>query len=80
MVLTIRNLVLDRWELFEEILYESIFFERLSIPRGENRHNACNVLVERLQKAKVRLTDLYKRESFDKAWSILLDDSVQKHI
>lgn len=80
MVLTIRNLVLDRWELFEEILYESIFFERLSIPRGENRHNACNVLVERLQKAKVRLTDLYKRESFDKAWSILLDDSVQKNI
>ena len=23
---------LDRWVLFEEILYESVFFERLSVP------------------------------------------------
>lgn len=32
-VISVKNLVLDRWELFEEILFESLFFERLSIPK-----------------------------------------------
>src|SRR5581483_2885120 len=32
-VLTVRNLVLDRWELFEQILFESQFFERLTVPQ-----------------------------------------------
>jgi len=36
-VLTVRNLVLDRWELLEQILFESLFFERLTIPKSENR-------------------------------------------
>ena len=40
-VLTIRNLVLDQWDLFEQILFESRFFERLTIPKGENRELAC---------------------------------------
>lgn len=77
-VLTVRNLVLDRWELFEEILYESRFFERLTMPKGENRQAACSILVEKLQKAKIKLIDLYQRASFDKAWSILLDEKTQK--
>lgn len=54
-VLTVRNLVLDRWELFEQILFESQFFERLTIPRGENRELACGILSDRLKKAKVKL-------------------------
>jgi len=33
-ILTVRNLVLDRWELFEQILFESLFFERLTIPKS----------------------------------------------
>jgi hypothetical protein len=77
-VLTVRNLVLDRWELLEQILYESLFFERLTVPKGENRELACGVLVDKLQKAKVKLADLHKRESFDKAWQLLQDDRVQK--
>lgn len=77
-VLTVRNLVLDRWELFEEILYESLFFERLTIPKGENRQLACSVLVDRLQKAQVKLTKLHQRDSFDKAWTILKDEKTQK--
>jgi DNA helicase HerA-like ATPase len=77
-LLTVRNLVLDRWELFEQILYESNFFERLTIPRGENRQLASEILAEKLQKAGVTLKDLFKRNSFNKAWELLADEKVQK--
>ena len=77
-VLTVRNLVLDRWELFEQILFESQFFERLTIPRGENRELACGILSDRLRKAKVKLKGLHERRSFDKAWELLQDERVQR--
>lgn len=77
-VLTVRNLVLDRWELFEQILFESQFFERLTIPKGENRQLACGILVDRLQKAKVKLADLFEQASFDTAWNLLKDEKLQK--
>lgn len=77
-VLTIRNLVLDRWELFEQILFESQFFERLTMPKGENRELACGILADRLQKAKVKLKSLHARESFDKAWKLLQNEQNQQ--
>jgi len=61
---SVRELVLDRWNLFNEILYESPFFERLSVPRGENRRIACDILAGtsdnpgKLQKARVTLENL----------------------
>ncbi len=76
--LTVRNLVLDRWELFEQILFESQFFERLTVPKGENRELACGILSDKLQKAKIKLADLHQRKSFDVAWKLLQDDKVQK--
>lgn len=76
-VISVRNLVLDRWELFEQILGESSFFERLSMPKGENRDLACSLLIENLRKHKVKLSELHTRESFDKAWQILSDPNVQ---
>ncbi|HUA69029.1 MAG TPA: DUF87 domain-containing protein [Candidatus Saccharimonadales bacterium] len=77
-VLSVRNLVLDTWALFEQILFESLFFERLSIPRGENRSLACEILADKLQKASVRLRDLHTQQSFNKAWELLKDERVQK--
>ena len=77
-VLTVRDLVLDRWELFEQILFESRFFERLTVPKGENRELACGVLSDKLQKEKIKLEDLHQRASFDKAWKLLQDEEVQK--
>jgi len=77
-VLTVRNLVLDRWELFEQILAESLFFERLTIPKGENRDLACSVLADRLQKSKIKLPDLHLRKTFDAAWALLADDKIQR--
>jgi DNA helicase HerA-like ATPase len=76
-VLTVRDLVLDRWDLFIEILYESQFFERLTIRQGENRRLACEVLAEKLRKAKVKLADLHQRTSFEKAWEILRNPNNQ---
>ena len=77
-ILTVRNLVLDRWELFEQILFESLFFERLTIPKGENRQLACSILCDRLQKKKIKLKDLHLEDSFQVAWEILADEKVQK--
>lgn len=76
-VISVKNLILDRWDLFEEILFESTFFERLSIPRGENRSLACNVVSDRLNRQKIKLIDLNKRESFNAAWAILSDPNIQ---
>lgn len=74
----VRNLVLDRWELFAQILYESPFFEQLSIPKGENRQLAASTLADRLQRAKVTLKDLHTRKSFDRAWGLIGDENIQK--
>jgi len=75
---SVRELVLDRWDLFSEILYESPFLERLSIPKGENRRIASEILAERLQRANITLQNLYQRESFNCAWQILGDENIQR--
>ncbi len=77
-VLSVRDLVLDRWELFAQILYESPFFEQLSVPKGENRELACQKLADRLRWAKVCLRDLHTRDIFNKAWQLLREEHVQK--
>ena len=77
-VLSVRDLVLDRWELFAQILYESSFFEQLSVPKGENRELACQTLADRLRRARVRLRDLHTRNAFDKAWQLLGEERIQK--
>lgn len=77
-VFTVRNLVLDRWELFEQILFESQFFEQLTIPKGENRELASGTLADRLRKSKISLNKLHERKSFDKAWELLGDERVQR--
>ncbi|MBI3947308.1 MAG: ATP-binding protein [Armatimonadetes bacterium] len=74
----VRNLVLDRWELFAQILSESPFFEQLSIPKGENRQLAADALCDRLERAKVTLKDLHSHQSFERAWTLLGDENVQK--
>ena len=79
-VKSVRGLILDRWELFSEILYESPFFERLTIPKGENRRIACEILCEELRRKGVKLKDIYKNESYGKVWEILENPRVQEII
>jgi hypothetical protein len=79
-VLSVKNLILDTWDLFEEILNESPFFEKLTIPKGyENYRIACETLKEELKKKDIKLAEIYKRETFDLAFSILLDEEYKKN-
>ena len=68
------DLVLDRWDLFEELLYESDFFQLLTVPKVDNRRIACRVLIAKMRDAKVTLANLHKRDSFEKALDILWDE------
>lgn len=76
-VVGIQQLLLDRWELFEEILYESRFFEQLTVPKGDNRRIAVTNLHDELERGNIRLRDLHTRQSFDMAWQILGRQDVQ---
>ena len=77
-IVGVQNLVLDRWELFSQILYESPFFENLSVSKGENREIASKILSDNLPKKRIKLADLHKRQSFDEAWALLGQDDIQK--
>lgn len=61
--INVRNLILDRWTLFEEILLESQIFHQLTI-KGLNKRYAVDALVPKLRN-KTSLNKLIKRESFD---------------
>ncbi len=78
-VFTVQRLVLDRWELFQEILGESGFFRQLQIMTGDKTTLACEQLTAALRK-KVTLTSLHTRDAFDKAWDLLKDDKLRNKI
>jgi DNA helicase HerA-like ATPase len=61
--INVRNLILDRWTLFEEILLESQIFHQLTI-KGLNKRYAVDALIPKLRN-KISLSKLIKRESFD---------------
>lgn len=71
--MSVSNLVLDEWSLFEEILFESHLLGALTMPKGENRRSACYEIKEALKKRKIKLSQLIERSSFDWVWSKLQD-------
>ncbi len=73
----VRDLILDQWNLFEQILLESGFFQRLGIKAVENQRQAAEVISEQLQKDNIRLVDLHEREAFEKAWAHLQEERIQ---
>ena len=76
-IVNIRNLILDRWELFEEILYESSFFPNLSV-KGENKRDAVNVLINEIKnRLHISLTNLIEVESFQQVLNILRNPNIQ---
>ncbi|MCL6430299.1 MAG: DUF87 domain-containing protein, partial [Anaerolineae bacterium] len=74
---SVRNLVLDRWDLFEHTLLQSGFFQRLGVKAADNQRQAAEVISQQLEKDGVRLADLHKRESFDRAWLRLQEERIQ---
>ncbi|HYY86797.1 MAG TPA: DUF87 domain-containing protein [Nitrososphaeraceae archaeon] len=73
--INVRNLVLDRWSLFEEILLESQIFHQLTI-KGPNKGFAVDALIPKLRN-KTTLTKLIKRESFDLFINELRKEEIQ---
>ena len=73
--INVRNLILDRWSLFEEILLESQIFHRLTI-KGPNKGYAVDALIPKLRN-KTTLTKLIKRESFDVFMNELRKEEIQ---
>ena len=80
LVYSVKDLVLDRWELFEEILSQSELFDKLTIVRPENRDKAISSIIEKCQKSKIVIGSLYKKEVFKIIWDHLGEDDVQTFI
>lgn len=78
--ISISDCILDRWDLFHEILSESPFFDKLTVSKGANRERACDVLEDELKKKSIKLIQLYERASFEKAWEILSNSEIQELI
>jgi DNA helicase HerA-like ATPase len=80
-VLTVRQLVLDRWDLFRQILAESRFFRELQIMTQDKVDLACDQLTEAMRKAPgITLASLHERNVFDKAWNLLKQDKLRNKI
>lgn len=79
-VYNVQDLVFDRWSIFKEILVESPFFERLTIPTRDKRITAAEVLIENLKRNDIRLNKLTSRNSFNRVIEILRDERVQTQI
>jgi hypothetical protein len=87
LVVDIRNLIFDRWALFNEILYESGFLRRIGVIASENKREACEVFAGsedikgRLQKNKIPLNELHTFATFQTVLDTILEDlEVQKQI
>lgn len=79
-VLTVQKLVLDRWDLFQEILAESRFFRELQIMTADKVGTASEQLRHAMEKARLKLTQLHTREAFDEAWKLLKTDKLRNKI
>ena len=80
-VMTVRNLVLDRWEILKQILAESRFFRELQVMTQDKVELACDQFAEAMKKtAGITLAQLHDREVFDKAWGLLKQDKLRNKI
>jgi ABC-type dipeptide/oligopeptide/nickel transport system ATPase component len=79
LVYGIKDLVLDRWELFAEIIAQSKMFDKLTISHSGNKEKAVDSIVDKIRD-KVKLVDLFKKDSFSIVWNHLGNDEVQKQI
>lgn len=71
---------LDRWKLFADLISRTQLFPRLSIRTQDYIRNAADVLCERLREQKVKLSDIYKKESFEAGLKLLKDERSLKQI
>ncbi len=87
----LRNLILDSWELFEDVVGKALVFQWLGYPRGEKRDLAAEQLSRELRERHIDLTALSGDEAFEAVGEIvsdevfvkrvyMTDDSVERHL
>lgn len=77
----VNQLVLDRWDLFKELLLaSSLFRQRLPIGTSDVRERATDEVIAQLRRARVKLAELADEKSFQRAWAALSDPEIQKRI
>jgi hypothetical protein len=80
-LVNVNQLVLDRWDLFEELLLESSLLDpMLTIRAKGNREIAASEIAARLRRNSTKLTDLPTEQTFHFVWSTLSDPGVQEII
>lgn len=80
-VLSVRNLVLDRWDLLRQILAESRFFRELQVMTQDKVDTACDQFIEAMRKTTgITLAELHKKDIFDKAWALLKQEKLRNKI
>ncbi len=80
-VLTVRKLVLDRWDLFRQILAESKFFRELQVMTQDKVETACDQFTEAMRKTSgIKLATLHESDVFKKAWKLLTQDKLRNKI
>jgi len=75
-----KDLVLDRWELFEEIFSQSGFFKELTIVHPENKERALGRMIDYCKRRNIRLKQLFTKETFTEVWNLLGDEATQTFI
>ena len=79
----VSNIVLETWDLFQELLAQSRFIRRLQIQNTGNApaaDEASEVARNALEGSKFTLTTLHERRSFDAAWDAIEDALRQERI
>ena len=66
-VIDIRNLVLDRWEIFKELLVQLGFFEDLGIKHSSYQSTAAEYVEDYLKREEISLRELRQEENLIKA-------------
>lgn len=76
----LRNLVLDSWDLFKDVIGQAVLFQWLGYPRGEKRALAAELLSVHLQKGGFALRELASREAFDEVGKAVCDENFVRRI
>ncbi|MBE3576903.1 MAG: ATP-binding protein [Limnochordales bacterium] len=77
-VFDIDNLVLDRWELWREILVQLGFFSDLGIKWGEYQGNAAEYLQDFFENQNILLKNVQGEEVLEKALVFLRDQGAER--
>ncbi|MCF7935991.1 MAG: DUF87 domain-containing protein, partial [Synergistales bacterium] len=79
-VVPLRSLVLDTWELFQDVIGQGVLFRWLGYGKGEKRALAAEHLTAILRRERRTLPSLASREAFERVFEIVREEDFVKRI